>query len=101
MNSEVNAAILEAFRRNLISSTTIMANMPGFEEACGIAHREKLADKIGLQLNITEGVPLSDRIRHCPRLCDERGQLRRGRRIFHLNPAEKVAVEEEFEAQVR
>ena len=32
MSAEVNRAIVEAFENNVISSTTLMANMPGFDE---------------------------------------------------------------------
>jgi chitin disaccharide deacetylase len=33
LNSSVNKAIIEAFDNNYINSTTLMANMPGFDEA--------------------------------------------------------------------
>ena len=33
MSAAVNKAILKAFQEKLISSTSIMANMPGFDEA--------------------------------------------------------------------
>ena len=32
MRAEVNQAIVDAFEQRLISSTTLMANMPGFGE---------------------------------------------------------------------
>ena len=58
MSAEANRAIVEAFENNVISSTTLMTNMPGFEEACELAHRRRLLGKIGLHLNLTSGYPL-------------------------------------------
>ena len=37
MNHNVNLAIDYCFKKNIISSTTIMANMPGFDEAVKLA----------------------------------------------------------------
>src|SRR5260370_42450098 len=65
MSAEVNRAIVEAFENNVISSTTLMANMPGFDEACELAHRHRLVSKIGLHLNLTAVYPLSSPIRRC------------------------------------
>jgi len=36
MSPRINHAILQAFENGLISSATIMANMPAFEDACQI-----------------------------------------------------------------
>jgi predicted glycoside hydrolase/deacetylase ChbG (UPF0249 family) len=58
MSAEVNRAIVEAFENNVISSTTLMANMPGFDEACELARRHRLVIKIGLHLNLTSGFPI-------------------------------------------
>jgi predicted glycoside hydrolase/deacetylase ChbG (UPF0249 family) len=53
LNDEVNQAIVEAFEKHMISSATLMANMPGFEEACELAHRHGLLGRIGVHLNLT------------------------------------------------
>ena len=37
LSHEVNMAIVEAFKKGLINNTTIMVNMPGFEEAVRLA----------------------------------------------------------------
>ena len=42
LNSSVNKAIVESFNNGLINSTTLMANMPGFEEAVEMAHKSKI-----------------------------------------------------------
>src|SRR5258708_1899979 len=75
MSAEVNRAIVEAFENNVISSTTLMTNMPGFDEACELAHRHRLLGKIGLHLNLTSGYPFSSPIRQSPRFCDNVGRI--------------------------
>jgi hypothetical protein len=100
MSAESNRAITEAFEQNVISSATLMTNMPGFEEACGLAHRYGLLGKIGVHLNLTSGAPLSDPIRRCPRLCDELGMLRGRQTRFWLSKRERLAVRVELAAQV-
>jgi predicted glycoside hydrolase/deacetylase ChbG (UPF0249 family) len=101
MSPEVNRAIVEAFEENLISSATLMANMPGFEEACELAHRHGLAGKIGVHLNLTSGHPLSMPIRHSLRLCDEKGEFRKRETRLRMSGLERIAVEEEMAAQVK
>ena len=59
----INKAILEAFKNNIISTTTLLANMPGFDDACEIAQRENLTDKIGIHFNLSEGEPLTEPIK--------------------------------------
>ena len=101
MSAEANRAIVRAFEVNVISSTTLMTNMPGFEEACELAHRHQLVGKIGLHLNLTAGYPLSDPIRRCSRLCDGRGIFRHRQTLFRLSKDEKLAVETEIAAQIK
>jgi chitin disaccharide deacetylase len=101
MSAETNRAIVEAFQRGVISSTTVMANMPGFEEACELARRYRLSGKIGVHLNLTEGRPLTEPIQRLPRFCDEQGLFRPRRTLFRLSKEEKRAVEAEFAAQIQ
>jgi predicted glycoside hydrolase/deacetylase ChbG (UPF0249 family) len=100
-STEVNQAIVEAFHKNVISSATLMTNMPGFQEACELAHSHRLLGKIGVHLNLTEGYPLSDPIRQCSRFCDDVGMLRSRQTRFRLSKEEKLAVETEIAAQIR
>ena len=37
-DSDVNHAILTSFSKGFCSSTSIIPNMPGFEEACQLCH---------------------------------------------------------------
>lgn len=59
-NSNINAAIVSCFEKDIINSTTIMANMPGFDEAIDLALKKGFTDKIGLHINLTEGKSLTD-----------------------------------------
>lgn len=43
-----------------ISSTTLMANQRGFDEAIGLARAGGFTDRIGVHLNFSSGPPLSD-----------------------------------------
>lgn len=101
MNTESNWAIVEAFGRKVISSTTLMVNMPGFEEACELVRRYRLSGKVGVHLNLTEGRPLTASIKGLPRFCDELGLFRPRRTLFYLSKEERHAVEAEFAAQVQ
>jgi chitin disaccharide deacetylase len=101
MSAEVNRAIVEAFDKNVISSATLMTNMPGFEEACELAHHHRLQGRIGVHLNLTAGYPLSAPIQRCSRFCDEIGMFRYRQTHFQLSKDEKVAVETEIAAQIK
>lgn len=99
MSAEVNRAVIRCFRQRLISSTTIMANMPGFEEACAMVRQHSLSDHVGIHLNLTDGIPLLQSTRDNPVLCDSQGRFRRFRpRILSLRV--RSAVEAEVHAQI-
>lgn len=95
-----NQAILQAFEKGLISSTTIMANMPAFEEACQFARERHLQQTVGLHLNLTEGRPLTAAIAACPRFCDASGYWLPRRRVLRLSRKEVRLLEAETEAQI-
>lgn len=111
LSHEVNLAIVEAFEKGLITNTTIMVNMPGFEEAIELSKRHGFFDKVGIHFNLFEGVPLTERIKHCY-LFMEDGQMT-SRIFFHKsNFYEKmpppfssketcIAIREEAVAQIK
>ena len=100
-SSSVNRAILEAFDTGLVSSTTAMANMPGFEEACALAHERSMLAHVGAHLVLSEGEPLTEQIRAVERFCDASGTFARsGGRLFWLPRREQVAVASELRAQI-
>jgi predicted glycoside hydrolase/deacetylase ChbG (UPF0249 family) len=100
-SQNINAAIAEAFAAGLISSATIMANTPGFLEACTLAKQSGFADRIGLHLNLTAGKPLTSGITRCPNFCKQDGEWRPPRRILWVNRREASALEMEITAQIR
>lgn len=57
-SSHVNSHIKSAIKKRLISSTTIMANMPAFEEAINLYKEFYEQISFGCHLNLTEGTPL-------------------------------------------
>lgn len=59
IDSETNMAIERCIKKGLISSSTIMANMPGTDQAIEIAKRYPDIS-FGVHLNCTEGRPLSE-----------------------------------------
>lgn len=103
LSSAVNAAITQAFDLGLITSTSIMANMPGFEEACAIARQRNLNGKIGVHLNLTEGSPLTIGMRSAKRLVTDDGQFRFAlpRSTLVISRQESAAVKAEWDAQIR
>jgi hypothetical protein len=60
INSTVNTAIVNCFQKGIINSTTLMANMEGFDEAVKLAKQHEISDKIGLHINLMEGKSLTD-----------------------------------------
>ena len=103
MASAVNNAILLAFEKGLISSASIMANMPGFEEACALVRSHGLNGKIGVHLNLIEGRPLTSEITNCPRFCNDKGffSKRSLKGAIHLSQKELRAVKQEVRCQIQ
>ncbi len=63
LSEPVTDAIDFCMKNRLINRTTIMVNMPFFENAKSLAYLGGYADKVGLHLNLTEGIPLTDDIK--------------------------------------
>lgn len=58
LTAGVNRAIIEGHTRGMITSTTIMANMPAFDEAVRLAAEHPTLG-VGLHFNITQGRPVA------------------------------------------
>jgi predicted glycoside hydrolase/deacetylase ChbG (UPF0249 family) len=99
-SASVNRAILQAFDDGLVSSATLMANMPGFEEASALAHERKLIMHVGAHLVLSEGQPLTERMRQCRRFCDAAGRFVPSRRAFWLSNQQIEIVGIELRAQI-
>lgn len=102
LNASVNKAILESFEKNYINSTTLMANMPGFEEAVHLAHANNLSKNIGAHLVLTEGDPLTEGIRSLDFLFARKPQSKKQliNSLLFLNNSNSRLVFEEFCAQI-
>jgi len=55
----VNRAIIEGHTRGVITSATVMANMPAFDDAVALA-KDHPSLGVGLHFNITQGRPVAD-----------------------------------------
>ncbi len=73
LSSAVNEAVFAGARDGVLTSATIMSNMPGFEEAIiGAKEIEQLG--VGVHLNLLRGKPLSDP-KSIHTLVDKRGEF--------------------------
>ena len=101
LSSIVNRAILASMEEGLVTSTSMMANMPGFEHGVGLARvHARLAGRIGVHLNLTEGQPLSEPILGCPLFCTDGWFGYQRTPLFYLGKKTREAVYLEFKAQV-
>ncbi|MGE0129738.1 MAG: carbohydrate deacetylase [Blastocatellales bacterium] len=73
LTAGVNRAIIEAHTRGIITSATLMANMPAFDDAVRLA-KDHPSLGVGLHFNITQGRPVADPSR-LGGLLDERGEF--------------------------
>lgn len=58
-----NKRIIDCFERGLISSATVMTNMPGFDEVVQWWKSQEKKPKLGIHLNLDEGEPASGEFR--------------------------------------
>ena len=98
----INEAVIESLRGGLATYASLLVNMAGFEDACARVHPAGVQDRIGLHLNLTEGQPVSARMRDCARFSVD-GLFRFPRRFtgfLPLSSSETLAMEEEIRAQI-
>jgi chitin disaccharide deacetylase len=102
ISNEVNRAIVTGMEEGLISSTTMMASMPGFEDAVQRAQSNPvLKNRIGLHMNLTQGVPLTDEMKRCKLLCNgDHFTYDRKQSLFRLSGEDRKAVYSEIKAQL-
>jgi hopanoid biosynthesis associated protein HpnK len=97
----VNRGIAEAHRMGILTSTTLMANMPAFEHARQIsAENPRLG--VGIHLNLTGGEPVLP-LRKVPHLVDGNGRFLRVDRFLIRLSTGRIPVQEieaELSAQV-
>ncbi len=96
----VNRAIVECMASGLATNTTAMANMPGFDEACELAQQHKFAHRVGVHLNLSEGVPLTNGIKRNRRFCDADGRFSYQRKGVLFSSVDRECVAREAKAQI-
>jgi hypothetical protein len=102
LKSSVNNAIAESFNNGLINSVTLMANMPGFEEAVELAHRSNFTNEIGIHLNLDSNYLLTSNI-IITRLFDKKNHfnfINNRTNLFFISKEEKNLIYKEFAAQI-
>ena len=100
ISHSVNRAILTCFQQRLISTATVMANMPAFEDAVRLCFANNLVDRVGIHLNLSEGTPLTDEIKGCRTFCDSDGQFLR-RRHYRISKSQQRILAAEVTAQIQ
>ena len=102
MSKEITSAILSAMDQNLCLDTTLLVNFGDAERAANLAIDTNKKDNIGIHFNLTEGIPLTDKIKQEKRFCNDEGifHYKKQERIMALTSSEKTAVFEELSSQV-
>jgi hypothetical protein len=99
-SQEINKAILESFNENLISSSTLLTNMKGFEDACEKIKSLKLNNRVGIHLNLTEGEPLTENIKKFPDFYKDGIGMYKSFKGYFLENEVKNVIYNELEAQI-
>ena len=95
-----NNAILEGFKKGLLKSTSIMANMPFFKDAVYRVARPNPELGVGIHLNLIEGKALNQGLKT---LCDNNGNFRNDFLTLLLKSKNKKFLKEseiEFRSQI-
>lgn len=101
LNEHCSKAIAEAFSKELVTDTTMMATGDYFEEAVVLAKKEGFFDRIGIHFNLTEGEPLTEDIRKCGNFVRNGRFHKEYNRLKPLSSFEKQAVYRELSAQAQ
>lgn len=98
MNTHVNDVVFNFLSKNLITSATLIANAPAFEDAARRICRHK-KKSFGAHLNVTQYKPLTNN-HHLKPLLNADGSF--GKKIFSIrvNQAIQQAIYEEWSAQI-
>ena len=97
IDSLTNERITDCFEKGLISSTSVMVTMPGFEEAVQWYKRQSLEPKLGIHLDLDGGKPVSDAFRTAygdKKLFYPGGRLTADRKYLEI-------LEQELDAQIQ
>ncbi|MHB2015528.1 MAG: ChbG/HpnK family deacetylase [Candidatus Xenobia bacterium] len=91
----VNEGILRGHQNGIVTSTSVMTNLPGLDRSADLLRKNPTLDA-GVHLNLTQGKPLADKV---PSLVGEDGRFHKRGSVEPnlLNPDE---VRREYRAQV-
>ena len=100
-STAVNSGIINAMKDGLISSATVLPNMPGFDEAIELSKINKFQNNVGIHLNLFEGEPLTSEMKRCRIFTDETGNFHQGT-IKYYSPLiiDRVIIFKELSAQI-
>lgn len=96
-----NSAVVSALEAGVVDAASVLVNGDGFAEA--VERAAPFVERIGVHLVLTEGEPITERMRSLRRFCDGDGRFRpwRGQeRAFRLHAVERAIVVAELRAQV-
>jgi predicted glycoside hydrolase/deacetylase ChbG (UPF0249 family) len=104
-SESVNAAICEAFEKGIIDRTTLMTNMPFAADAMKLAKEKRFADRVGIHINLTSGIPLTGAMKTDCIMCGEDGAFtgnfaRSLKTRFSLPKEAREHVRDEMRAQL-
>lgn len=97
----VTNAIIDAFSKQLITDTTMMANGEAYEYAIEMIREKSISDRIGFHMNLTEGEPLTEQIKKLKSFTTDGRFHGNISRSCILNKDEKEAVYKEISAQMK
>ncbi len=104
VSKEINKATFCAFEQGLISSTTTLVNFEdGFKDAVRYVKENKIdKNAIGIHLNLTEGIPLTQKMRDNPKFCCNGvfQNIRVSSSVFKLDNFSKQCIHKELDAQL-
>jgi len=97
---EVSRGIREAYQRGIVTSTTVLINLPNSESDLILARRETPQLAIGLHLNLTLGTPILP-VERIPTLVADNGRfLDRDMLFQRIRSVSSQEVYEEWRAQI-
>lgn len=92
----VNYGIIEAYKEGILTSTTMMANMPGFEHALELQQQHPNLG-IGVHLTLTTGTPV---LHHLKTIIDTEGNFRNQAYYKGSFIIDQTEVYDEWKAQI-
>jgi predicted glycoside hydrolase/deacetylase ChbG (UPF0249 family) len=101
MTQSINKAIVYCYEHGYINSASLMANMPFFDEAVDLIHKNSFIKHVGIHANLTDGKPVSDF--DLPEFLDENGNWaldKVNQKYKLINSAAKQAFYKEVCAQI-